>query len=201
MTKKNIGGWEITSVVVPRSAPRNPAISQVHGTRIVGAHEDGEADGVLVTKTDSAAGVRTADCAPVVFMADTDAAVLHVSRHTLVAGQLDALSDRIDPATLSGVYVGPRICPQHFVFPEAGEGIVRFRELFPYAVSEGAEGWHVDIAAPVVAYVKKWQLPTEKIIVDAICTYEDEALPSYCRSLARGKAYAEHLYTTAQYVG
>ncbi len=64
---------------------------QVHGARVlVDADPGREADGRVVTGTDAAALVLTADCLPIALLADGAVAMLHGGWRGLAAGVVDA---------------------------------------------------------------------------------------------------------------
>lgn len=172
-----LGNWEIAlNPEYPVSLAR-----QVHGNMIVHAtsceHAVIQADGVTGTQFDGAFGVHTADCLPLVVITDTQAAVLHISRHTLVAGILDTLTELLGKEPIRTAYIGQHICENCFVFEEKGEGIAQFEKLFPYAVKHNSSGTHLSLRSVILHYLKDIPSITE----DSRCTFETQELPSYRR--------------------
>lgn len=98
-------------------------IRQVHGDRIrvvgsAGEVAGEEADGLITTATDCPVAVTTADCAPVVLVAEQGLAVLHVGWRGLVAGIIEQAGETL--RRLGGESVatllGPCIHPDRYEF-------------------------------------------------------------------------------------
>lgn len=156
-----------------------------------------DADGVIIKRGDRGTyGVGTADCLPLVLANDAWAAVLHISRKTLVHGILDRFSDLVDPTTAEYIHAGPAICRDHFVFEWEGDDIKAFAEKFPSAVTRSDQGTHLSLAAAVNSYFADWGLSLSDR--DARCTLEHRQLPSYERDRLRGQPFRERLSTVVR---
>lgn len=96
---------------------------QVHGDRVLtveesGAHAGAEADGALTTVGGCPIAIMTADCAPVVLVADNGFAVVHAGWRGLAAGIVERAADGLRAAGASPVasLVGPCINPEAYEF-------------------------------------------------------------------------------------
>ena len=98
-------------------------IRQVHGTDVVEVAEPGEhagatADGLITTAPGCPIAVTTADCSPVVLVAERGVAVLHAGWRGLVDGIVETAGERL--RELAGhpieALVGPCIHPNHYEF-------------------------------------------------------------------------------------
>lgn len=141
------------------------------------------ADGIVISHGRQRVAVLTADCMPLVIVTDKAAAVLHVSRKSLIYGLLDKIEDMLDPRQVTGAYVGPHICPHHFNFEWLGEEIRQFQMLFPRAMS-WTKPWQVSLRDAVQSYFDQWELNHSLVVVDHRCTFDCRELPSYRRCLA-----------------
>lgn len=101
-------------------------IRQVHGNTVLVADGPGrvngaEADGLLTTALDSPVAVTTADCAPVVLVADYGVAVVHAGWRGLEAGIVERAGEMLtakagDPVV---ALLGPCIHPGGYEFGQA----------------------------------------------------------------------------------
>ncbi len=98
-------------------------IHQVHGTDVLevsqpGEHAGATADGLITTEPGCPIAVTTADCAPVVLVAQRGVAVLHAGWRGLVDGIVESAGARL--VELAGTpieaLVGPCIHPNHYEF-------------------------------------------------------------------------------------
>ncbi|MDN3515991.1 peptidoglycan editing factor PgeF [Aquisalimonas lutea] len=95
-------------------------LRQVHGTRVVAAHDsdpEPEADAVWTDRPGLPCGVLTADCLPVLLCdrAGTRVAVAHAGWRGLAGGVLEATVAALDVAPAELVaWMGPAIGPGHF---------------------------------------------------------------------------------------
>lgn len=98
-------------------------IHQVHGTTVLEVSEPGEhagatADGLFTVAEGCPIAVTTADCAPVVLVAERGVAVVHAGWRGLVDGIVESTGQRL--RELAGrpieALVGPCIHPNHYEF-------------------------------------------------------------------------------------
>lgn len=159
---------------------------QTHGNQIVSSLQlqtgGIEADGVFIGKDMPKGGIATADCMPLVLFGNDAALLLHISRKTLVAGILDTAKEYIRDFHVTDVFIGPHICPQHFIFEKQGPEIIQFAEIFPTAVTK-SKIWSVSLRDAVKSFLDELGVPPAGIIEDGRCTFEDRGLLSYRRAL------------------
>ncbi len=116
--------------VAPLRAAIHPGpwswIRQVHGADLVtvdepGANAGATADGIVVTCAEAPAAVTTADCAPVVLVAEGAHAVIHAGWRGLQAGIIAAAARQLAVlgATPVASVLGPCIHPDGYEFGEA----------------------------------------------------------------------------------
>jgi copper oxidase (laccase) domain-containing protein len=184
------GNWNVQSLVQDDIEALDNSIviaEQVHCGEIVTASDivigKTKADGIFIDKQDIKAAVLTADCMPLVLTTNDSALVLHVSRKSLINGLLDKVDHFIEPENITGIYIGPHICAEHFTFPEAGEEIKKFQKMFPKAVAVKENIYHLSLRRAVNTYFKKWGIGDALIKEDGRCTFKEESLPSYKRWL------------------
>lgn len=98
-------------------------IRQVHGTTLVevaepGQHAGIEADGVITTSPLCPIAVTTADCAPVVLVAEAGVAVVHAGWRGLEAGIIESAGARLRETAGDPVdaLIGPCIHPDGYEF-------------------------------------------------------------------------------------
>lgn len=98
-------------------------IHQVHDTTVLevtqpGEHAGATADGLITTEPGCPIAVTTADCSPVVLVAERGVAVVHVGWRGLVGGIVESAGQRL--MTLAGrpieALVGPCIHPNRYEF-------------------------------------------------------------------------------------
>ncbi len=195
MSSTHIGNWEIATVLDSEVPPDVWRVKQVHGGKIGVAGDSGEADGIVTSANKQSIGIATADCMPAVIVTANQAVALHVSRKTIIKGLLDAVLVHINPADIVGVYIGPHICGDHFVFEFEGEDIKTFCQQYPTAARITDAGVSLTLREALQTYLDKWNVPAKSIVEDGRCTQEHEELPSYKRALARGKPLAGQLVT------
>lgn len=186
MTEWKFLNWEVEATVAKKEPAAAQFAEQTHG------RED-----FLIT-TGKAIGIRTADCLPLVLLGEKEAALVHVSRKTLVNGQLENLATQFPVSAVQKAWLGPHICSKHFVFEHEGPEIQKFKELFPNAVEETVRGLALNIEKVVVKYLEKWGISEEKIEQDTSCTFESEALSSYKRERGKNLPLKTHIYTTVR---
>jgi purine-nucleoside/S-methyl-5'-thioadenosine phosphorylase / adenosine deaminase len=106
-------------------------LRQVHGAAVVevdrpGAHAGATGDASVTTVEGAVLAVQTADCAPVVLVADGALAVVHAGWRGIVAGVIPAALDALRCRTASDIhaYLGPHIGPSTYEFGEADLDLV-----------------------------------------------------------------------------
>jgi len=196
-----VGLWKIDGAVSAEPTASISKIKQVHGAKIINAHDieeaHPEADGILLNTIDDTAVIYTADCLPLVLMNSSEALALHISRKTLIRGLLEHAATKIKPENIQHIFIGPHICQKHFSFEHAGAEIIEFQKKFPEAVEEKNGNFYLSLIKAVETYFKQWVITAEKITRDPRCTYESPELPSYKRWLEQGKpGQRGHLVTS-----
>ena len=196
-----LGIWHVAHTVALSAQPA-PArtLQQEHAGQIITAAGNPptlRGDGWLVAPADPPVAIATADCVPVVVATITGACVLHVSRHTLLAGIVAQALQLLAPQKISGVYIGPHICPDHFLFEYAGPGIITFKQRYPAVCTTTPRGVKISLLTAVqqelVGVLRAGSVSPR---IDQRCTYETPALPSYRRWLEHKKQGAlPRLYT------
>ncbi len=158
-------------------------VRQVHGGRVVEAREVGsttEADAIVVSDPGFVAGVRTADCVPVL-LADREgraAAAVHAGWRGVAARVVPAAVERLGargaPAGALVAAVGPSIGPCCYrvgrdcadavaaAAPRAAEG--------PAVVVEAPEGPRLDLRAAVRAQLLAAGVPPDAVVPAPWCT-------------------------------
>lgn len=201
---QRFGVWEVAEINPGDKADTIVTVNQIHGGNIVRAEqavqEKTEADGILLTAGSRlVAGIKTADCAPVVVMAENRALALHVSRKTIVNGLLDNVMSYLEPKEIDYVYVGPHICEFHNSFAREEFMLRRFRLRFGQATH-----WHrgiiyISLKTALQYFFNDWEIHPNKIHYDGRCTYEMMALPSAKRDIESGRSgEIERLITTVR---
>lgn len=155
-------------------------LRQVHGTRVVAAHDalpEPEADAVWTDRPGQPLGVLTADCLPVLLcdQKGTRVAAVHAGWRGLADGVIEAAAAAMErPAGDLLAWLGPAIGPEHF---EVGDD-VRARFLAADAQAErafqaGRSGhWYADL--PLLARLRLERLGVAGIHGGGLCTYADD---------------------------
>lgn len=107
-------------------------LRQVHGSDIYTIDRPGqsagqEGDGMVTRQSGCPLSVTTADCAPVVLIADNAVAVVHAGWRGLAAGIVAAAADRISQVgggTPIASHLGPCIHPESYEFGEQELAVV-----------------------------------------------------------------------------
>lgn len=172
---------------------------QAHGSTLAQAQDlvsGCEADGVVIDRhTKNRVGIYTADCLPLVLLTPEVALLIHLSRHSLLAGIMQRAAEEIDVSMIQAVYFGPHICPTHFSFAYEGLEVVKFTKEFPAAVYQDAAGTHLSLALAVQHFLTAWGVNIT-VTSDGRCTYET-TLPSYRRRREENTTIlTNHLITT-----
>ncbi|MEX1997094.1 MAG: polyphenol oxidase family protein [Candidatus Andersenbacteria bacterium] len=159
-------------------------LRQVHGAKIATIKSYSVmrpvADGAWIPTTNVVVGILSADCLPLILASPMGVLALHVSRKSLIVEQLERVVQFLPPTTITGVFIGPHICAQHFTFQNLGEEIEKFHQLFPYAW-EQTDCVRISLQKVVMHYLKQWQVAPKIIFSDPRCTYENVSLYSYRR--------------------
>lgn len=181
-------------------AARVRRVTQVHGTRVVGAHEareDGgtEADGLRVSEPNEVAAVTAADCAPVwiVDSQNRQAALVHAGWRGVAGGVVGegiaALRERgSEPASLA-LAIGPHLGPCCF---EVGPEVAARFDRAPGAVLPSGglkvkrrrdDSSALDLAAAIVAAAAGAGASRGSMRVSSACTRcRADILHSYRRN-------------------
>ncbi len=155
-------------------------VRQVHGRQAVvvddlapGEHEDVAADVLIATQAGVIAGVKTADCVPVLLVSPDAqwAAAVHAGWRGTLAGAVgaaleDAQARRIPIATLRAA-IGPSIGPCCYVVGEDVAQAFRERRL---AVDDGGLQPRIDLAESNRRLLVAGGLRDANIAIHAVCT-------------------------------
>ena len=199
MTEFILGNWQIKLHVLYKKQNQFPAMRQDHSGRLctlIEAANQKICDGVIISRQDPVVGVHTADCLPLVIATTQYAYALHLSRKTLLTSLVSETFEQLTHHAVTGIFIGPHICPRHLVYQYEGEEILAFKKAFPHAVEKRADGTALSLKAAIEGLLQPYLTPSTPIIVDSRCTYEDSNLPSYRRWLEGGKqGELQHLFT------
>lgn len=157
---------------VPDHVPPFTRSRQVHGTRVVPAGTEGEADGQLVTQPGRAAVVFVADCLPVIVRGTGGAVALHCGWRGLAGGIVAEGVRALRAAGVEGeleAIVGPGAGPCCY---EVGDEL---RERFPAAV----RGANLDLK--LIAAGQLREAGVERVEDVGACTIHEERFFSYRR--------------------
>ena len=149
-------------------------IRQVHGSDIARADSPGfygEADGLVTGVVGLPIAIATADCVPVVLIADRAVAVVHAGWRGVAAGAVNEASKAMQATgdTVVRAVIGPHIGPCCY---EVGQEVIDAVGGFDARTSIGSLS--VDLAKAVSA-----QMADVEIVDMGICTFEDETMASY----------------------
>jgi polyphenol oxidase len=163
------GGWDFALA------------SQVHGDRALwtaNAGLAGEGDALLTARPGLVLCIRTADCVPILVVADSGVAAIHAGWRGLACGVISAAVSQLRKPTFA--VVGPCIGQTAYeVGEEVVEGLCRRGTPRSVFVDDRGEKPHADLAAAAC-----WQLQAEGVLdVEnlSLCTYEDPRFHSYRR--------------------
>lgn len=176
-TDRSDGDFRTTAPASPLEAARRAVVDapwtwlrQIHGERVIQADEAGagagsDADGAVTDRMEAPLAIMTADCAPVVLIAERGFAVVHAGWRGLVAGVVDNAAQRL--AVIGGrpveVLVGPCINPAAYEF--GGEDLAAAVDVFGDDVRSvtawGSPALDVPAAVAVACERAGWPRPTE----------------------------------------
>lgn len=206
---KVFGLWEVTIYNEKKYVPDDVKIigkpGDPHSSNIVTDSDMkrvGGSDGIVLGSDGFPGAINTADCIPLVIVADKQAALIHISRKTLIAGILDNLEEVFDVSEIKKVFIGPCICERHFVFDWQGDEIIEFKKKYPKAVTEKNGKTYLSLLKALQYYFEEWGVGGDLIEKDSRCTYEDEELRSYRRHIVRKKKErVDQLTTVLRFIG
>jgi polyphenol oxidase len=165
--------------------------SQVHKGEVVDVedvtHRVTQADGIVTSQGSKPIGIYTADCLPLVLVADTKTVAIHVSRKTLVAEILNSAIHVLGSEVVHIAFLGPHACSNHLSYEYAGEELIELERKFPESVSKNESMTHVSLRAPVLKFLKREYGEKLEIVEDGRCTVEDENLFSWRRHFGSGQ--------------
>lgn len=200
LSEYRLSDWSIKVQLGSKADADIIRVIQEHGARIVASGSEGPADGIYTDSVGAPIGISTADCVPLIVVTPNNALALHVSRKTLNAGQLDQVPQIFNIAAITGVFIGPHICPQHFIFEYAGPEILAFAKRWPEAVAKIEAGTSLNLDRVVTGYLNAWHVPDEDIMRVSICTAETPQLPSYCRSRIAEEKLEDSIITSVRHL-
>ncbi len=141
---------------------------QVHGAEIhevaePGQHAGREGDGLLTTRSGCPIAVTTADCAPVVLVADGGVATVHAGWRGLTAGIVERAANRLTEVAGAPVasLLGPCISPAAYEFGADDLALVVERYGAEVAATTAAGTPALDVPAGVAAACRAagWPAP------------------------------------------
>lgn len=143
-------------------------VRQVHGATVLevsepGQHAGAEADGLLTTTPGAAIAVTTADCAPVVLVAERGVAVVHAGWRGIVGGIIGHAAERLSEAAGAPVasLVGPCIAPAAYEFgrDDLDAVIAAFGPAVESKTADGALALDVPAAVGAACIEAGWPAP------------------------------------------
>jgi len=149
-------------------------IKQVHG--FVVAYADapgfyGEADGLVTDVPRLPIAIATADCVPVVLIAQRARAVVHAGWRGVAAGVVPEAVTAMERSghTITGAVIGPHIGPCCY---EVGREVIEAIGGFEERTRSG--GVSVDLAAAIES-----QMDIPDVVDMGVCTFDDGSMASY----------------------
>jgi len=146
-------------------------LRQTHGKQVVtvcraGQWAGAEADAAVTVNSHCPLAVTTADCAPVVLIADTGLGVIHAGWKGVVGGVIEAAASKLLKlgATPHSAFVGPCISAQAYEFADTELGLVvgATDQSVVAQTSWGTEG--LDLARAVSIVLEKSGWPSPNVI-------------------------------------
>lgn len=143
-------------------------IVQVHEAEVLTVEHKGHragavADGLITTKTNCPIAVTTADCAPVVLIAERGVAVVHAGWRGLMAGIVERAGERLTAAAGAPVQalLGPCIAPEDYEFgsTELDQMADRFGSVTRALTRAGTPALDVPAAVGVACERAGWAAP------------------------------------------
>jgi len=149
-------------------------IRQVHGSVVAYADAPGfygEADGLVTDVTGLPIAIATADCVPVVLIAQRSRAVVHAGWRGVAAGTVSeaiAVMER-SGNTVAHAVIGPHIGPCCY---EVGQEVID--AIGGFEATTRAGGVSVDLARAIRA-----QMGAIDVVDTGVCTFDDVSMASY----------------------
>ena len=143
-------------------------IKQVHGNQVLqvsepGQHGGEEADGLYTTAFGCPIAVTTADCAPVLLVAERGVAVVHAGWRGLVEGIIERAGERLTAVAGRPVraYLGPCIGPDAYEFGRSELNLVidRLGSTVESVTSDGALALDMPSAVGAACEAAGWEAP------------------------------------------
>lgn len=143
-------------------------IVQVHEAEVLavtsqGHHAGAVADGLVTTTLDCPIAVTTADCAPVVLIAERGVAVVHAGWRGLMAGIVERAGEQLISAAGKPVtaMLGPCIAPEDYEFGPAELELMtqRFGTVVASTTTVGTPALDVPAAVAVACDRAGWSAP------------------------------------------
>ncbi|MDQ3941277.1 MAG: polyphenol oxidase family protein [Actinomycetota bacterium] len=155
---------------------------QVHGTGVIEARRGdagvvGEADILVARNPGTTLGILTADCAPVVLLGPSQAAIVHAGWRGIVAGAVERGLEEIGEVTTA--WVGPSI---HACCYEVGPEVARAFEARDLPVSAGSR---VDPGGAAAAILRRSGV--RRVEMSIACTSCDSRYFSWRRDGVTGR--------------
>lgn len=167
--------------------PENFAfVKQVHGNKVVYANHKGlltEADGLVTNVPGLAIGVLVADCAAIL-AADVKNRVIgafHAGWRGAVTGIIgNGIQEMLSHGShVSDIHIWVSPCIGKDFFEVGEEVAERFPAEFVYRHGYGKP--HIDLKSFINSELIKHGIDRERIIINPLCTYNDESLFSFRR--------------------
>jgi YfiH family protein len=143
-------------------------IRQVHGTTVLGVDEPGhhagaEADGLFTTVPGAAIAVTTADCAPVVLLAERGVAVVHAGWRGIVGGIIEQAARLLTEQAGEPVatMIGPCIGPEAYEFgrDDLNQVVDRLGPAVEARTADGTPALDVPAAVALACRAAGWPGP------------------------------------------
>lgn len=162
-------------------------LRQVHGADVVvvrspGAHAGMAADAAVTSVPGAVVAVATADCAPLVLLADGAVGVVHAGWRGLLAGVVGrAVEALADLGPVRRAVLGPTIAAHHYAFgaDDLDSMVQRFGPEVCSTTWDGTPA--LDVPATVAAALAEYQVPLAVVGVCTACS------PNHWSHRARGE--------------
>lgn len=147
-------------------------LRQVHGDRVVEVAKAGhwagtEADGAVTTAPFAPLAIMTADCAPVVLVAERGVAVVHAGWRGLIAGIVERAASRLSRLEAGepvAALIGPCINPDAYEFSESdlATAVDRFGTTVRGTTAWGTPALDVPAAVNAACERAGWPAPVDQ---------------------------------------
>ena len=154
---------------------------QVHGVEVLecgaASGDLGEGDAVVTREPGVGVGVLTADCVPVLIVANDGVAAVHAGWRGIAAGVIPKALERLsDPIA---AWVGPSI---HACCYEVGPDVI---SAFEEQALPIADPWHVDPAVAAATQLRRAGI--DRVAASSLCTSCDTRFFSHRRDRLTGR--------------